>query len=138
MLPGQLENEISAQVDRRSRDLLHALPTVMWAMSTFNTEQVGVPRKFYQKRKRKFIHQTTNSKKKKEKISSMAFLPLALFHGAYQICSVLAMSCQVHILLRKAPRVMRRPVHIDRAESLMKIPLSVRTCTQAGNKCREH
>lgn len=67
MLPGQLENEISAQVDRRSRDLLHALPTVMWAMSTFNTEQVGVPRKFYQKRKRKFVHQTTNSKKKKRK-----------------------------------------------------------------------
>lgn len=48
------------------------------------------------------------------------------------------MLCQGHILLREAPRIMRRPVYIDRAEPLIKIPLLVKTCIQGGNNGREY
>lgn len=69
MLSDQLENEISAQVDGWSRDLLHALPTVMWTRSMFNTEteQVGFSKKFYQKKKAKIYTSNDEFQKKNKK-----------------------------------------------------------------------
>lgn len=86
MLPDQLENGISAQVDGWSRDLLHALPTVMWTRSMFSTktEQVGFS-KSSTKKETKCLHQKTNSNIYIYIYLSLsiALLPLALFHGAY-------------------------------------------------------
>ena len=48
----------------------------------------------------------------------MAFLPFPLSHSTQQLGSSFTVIRHAHVFLRQAPGVMRRPVHVDRSESL--------------------
>lgn len=50
--------------------MLHVLPTVVWTRSIFSTEQVGMAKKFYQKKKGKIYTSKNEFQKKKIFFSS--------------------------------------------------------------------